>query len=507
MLSSYIKRILEATVYDVAIETPIQLMNTMSTKLGNTVLVKREDMQPVHSFKLRGAYNKISKLSPARRKNGVVAASAGNHAQGSAMAACRLGVKATIIMPLTTPRIKIDAVKCLGNSEVEIILHGDRFDEANRYAQEYAKKQGATLIPPYDDPDVIAGQGTIGMEILRQWSSPLHAIFVPVGGGGLIAGIAAYIKYLRPEIKIIGVESEDSACLAAALRAGRRTQLKSCGIFADGVAVAQIGCEPFRIARTCVDEVITVSTDEICAAIKEMYDDTRCITEPAGALSLAGLKKMAQTRRWKNKVLLNIASGANMDFDRLRYVSERYQIGQRTEVILAVTIPETPGSLLHLSETLQKHSITEFNYRGGEAGPANIFVGIQVRGGAPDRIELLQQLRANGYGVTDLSGNELAKTHVGHMIGGHTGKVINERIFRFEFPERAGILREFLSLMRGRWNISLFHYRRHGGIYANVLTGLQTIPDNPHNVEDFLNELNYPYIEETNNPAFHLFLK
>ncbi len=507
MPTTYIKKILEATVYDVARETPIQQMDSMSEALGNTVLVKREDLQPVHSFKLRGAYNKISKIPPARRKHGVVAASAGNHAQGIAMAANKLNVHATIIMPITTPGIKIKAVKALGGKNIAVKLHGDRFDEANVYAKEFARKHSAVLIPPYDDPDVIAGQGTIGMEILRQWSGPLHAIFVPVGGGGLIAGIAAYIKYLRPEIKIIGVEAEDSACLQAALKAGRRVELKTTGIFADGVAVAQIGKEPFRIARECVDEVVTVSSDEICAAIKDLFDDTRSITEPAGALSLAGLKKLARSRRWKNKVLLNIASGANVDFDRLRYISERYEVGQQTEAMLAVTIPEAPGSLMGLCDALNDHDITEFNYRGCAATSVNIFVGIKLSGGKQDRRQLIQMLRDQGYSVTDMSGNELAKMHVCHMVGGHSDSPKDERLFSFEFPERPGILRDFLKILRGRWNISLFHYRRHGGTYAHVFVGLQPLSGSPHHLSDFLEELSYPYVEETHNPAYRMFLK
>lgn len=507
MATPYIKKILEATVYDVAIETPIQQMDSLSEDLSNTVLVKREDLQPVHSFKLRGAYNKISKIPPMHRKQGVVAASAGNHAQGIAMAAHKLNVKATLVMPVTTPAIKIRAVKAIGGENVEIILHGDRFDEANLHAQEFARKHSAILIPPYDDPDVIAGQGTIGMEILRQWSGPLHAIFVPVGGGGLIAGIAAYIKYLRPEIKIIGVEADDSACLQAALKAGRRVELKTTGIFADGVAVSKIGKEPFRIARTCVDEVVTVSSDEICAAIKDLFDDTRSITEPAGALSLAGLKKLTRSRRWKDKTLLNIASGANVDFDRLRYISERYQIGQQTEAILAVTIPEEPNSLMALCDILNDHDITEFNYRACGDAPANIFVGIQLPGRTKERRQLIQTLRDQGYPVVDMSGNELAKMHVCHMVGGHANHQLDERLFSFEFPERPGILREFLSMLRGRWNISLFHYRCHGGTYAHVFVALQTIPGSQHRVSDFLKELGYPFVDETDNPAYRMFLK
>ncbi len=507
MPATYIKKILEATVYDVARETPIQKMDSMSAALGNTVLVKREDLQPVHSFKLRGAYNKISKIPPARRKHGIVAASAGNHAQGIAMAANKLNVHATIIMPITTPDIKIKAVKALGGKNVTVKLHGDRFDEANQYAKEFAHKHSAMLIPPYDDPDVIAGQGTIGMEILRQWSGPLHAIFVPVGGGGLIAGIAAYIKYLRPEIKIIGVEADDSACLHAALEANKRVVLKKTGIFADGVAVAQIGKEPFRIARECVDEVVTVSSDEICAAIKDLFDDTRSITEPAGALSLAGLKKLARSRRWKNKVLLNIASGANVDFDRLRYISERYGIGQQTEVMLAVAIPGKPGSLMGLCNALNDHDITEFNYRGSADAWVNIFVGIKLSGGNQDRKQLIQMLRGHDYSVTDLSRNELAKMHVCHMVGGHSDTPGTERLFSFEFPERPGILRDFLEVLRGRWNISLFHYRCHGGTYAHVFIGLQALPGSTHRLSDFLEELGYPYVEETNNPAYRMFLR
>jgi len=483
-------------------------MDSMSRMLGNTVWVKREDLQPVHSFKLRGAYNKISKLSSIERKRGVVAASAGNHAQGVAMAADKLGVKATIFMPVTTPLIKVEAVKAFGGKYVHVELFGDCFDVANAHAQDFAKKHSAVLIPPYDDPDVIAGQGTVGMEILRQCSGPLDAIFVPVGGGGLIAGIAAYVKYLRPEIKIIGVEANDSACLQAALKKGRRVELEKTGNFADGVAVAQIGREPFKIAKSYVDDVVTVSSDEICAAIKDLFEDTRSITEPAGALSLAGLKKMAVSRRWKNKVLVNIASGANVNFDRLRYVSERYGVGQKTEAILAVTVPEKPGALMALCDLLKTHNITEFNYRNSAESSANVFVAIQVPGGIKERKSVLQLLRKEKYSVVDMSENELAKMHVCHMVGGVASRSFDERLFSFEFPERAGILREFLGVLRGRWNISLFHYRCHGGTYAHVLVGLQTLSKkDKYKLADFLKELNYPWVDETENPAYAMFLK
>jgi len=507
MPAGYIKRILDATVYDVAVETPIHELPFLSSTLKNRVLVKREDLQPVFSFKLRGAYNKMVHLSPEQRKWGVVAASAGNHAQGVALAACKLGIPATIVMPVTTPAIKVRAVAEIGGKHVSIILHGDRFDESSVHAQKLSIQKNRTFVHPYDDPDVIAGQGTIGMEILRQISGPLDAVFVPVGGGGLIAGIGSYIKYLRPKIKVVGVEAEDSACLKAALDKGRRVKLKHTGIFADGVAVSQIGREPFRIAQQCVDDVITASSDEICAAIKDLFDDTRSIAEPAGALALAGLKLYAKQHKLKNSTLLAIESGANVNFDRLRYVSERYEIGQHTEALLAVTIPETPGSLVQLCKIFSEHDISEFNYRYADNTRANVFVGVHVTGGDSDRTKLFRKLESCGFSTVDLTDNALAKLHVCHMIGGHAGLMKNEQLYRFEFPERSGILKEFLTVLRGRWNVSLFHYRRHGGTYANVFIGLQKIPGTRHSMNVFLKELGYPYVCETENPAYKLFLQ
>ncbi len=507
MPSGYIKRILDAAVYDVAVETPVHDLPFLSDSLKNRILVKREDLQPVFSFKLRGAYNKMAHLSSKERKRGVVAASAGNHAQGVALAAAKLGISATIVMPVTTPAIKVRAVSEIGGKYVSIILHGDRFDDSNSHAQQLADSKNMTYVHPYDDPDVIAGQGTIGMEILRQVSGPLDAVFVPVGGGGLIAGMAAYIKYLRPEIKVIGVEAEDSACLKAALERGRRVKLKHTGIFADGVAVSQIGKEPFRIAQQCVDEVVTVSSDEICAAIKDLFDDTRSIAEPAGALALAGLKIYAKQHKLKDSTLLAVQSGSNVNFDRLRYISERYEIGQHTEALLAVTIPETPGSLVKLCETFAGHNISEFNYRYADKGSANVFVGVHVAGGDRDRSLLLRKLENSGFSTVDLTDNALAKLHVCHMIGGHAGLQNSEQLYRFEFPERSGILKEFMTVLRGRWNISLFHYRRHGGSYANVFIGLQKIPGTRHSMKAFLKELGYPYVCETDNPAYKVFLQ
>ena len=505
MPSKTIKRILCAKVYDVARETPIDQLQFLSEQLGNQILAKREDLQPIFSFKLRGAYNKIAQLSVAQKEKGVVAASAGNHAQGVALSAHRQKTRATIVMPVTTPAIKTRSVKTLGGDWVKVILHGDRFDDACQHAIELAAASGATVVHPYDDPDVIAGQGTIGMEILRQIQGPLEAVFVPVGGGGLIAGIGTYIKYLRPDIRIIGVEAEESACLHAAMIAGRRVTLPRTGIFADGVAVATMGKETFRLARQCVDEVVTVSNDEICAAVKLIFDDTRAIMEPAGALSLAGLIRYVKKKRIRNKTLLTINTGANVDFDRLRYVSERYGVGQQTEAMLGITIHEQAGALLSLCDALVGHDITEFSYRYHHAQRANVFVGVTLEQGVDGRRKLIRQLKQKGFDLVDLSGNEMAKLHVLHMVGGRIPTADKERIFSFEFPERMGILREFLTRMQQRWNISLFHYRQHGGAYANVLIGLQDIPDNPADIDAFLKQWEFPFTEETGNPAYQLF--
>jgi threonine dehydratase len=481
-------------------------MPALSRDLKNTILVKREDLQSVFSFKLRGAYNKIATLSPAARKKGIVAASAGNHAQGVAVSASAHEIEATIVMPVTTPSIKVRSVRAQGGEYVDVVMNGDTFDQACGHAMNVAAANGATFIHPYDDPDVIAGQGTVGMEIIRQHPGRIDAIAVPVGGGGLLAGIVSYVKYIRPEIKIIAVEAEESACLKAAMDAGKRVSLKRTGIFADGVAVSKIGKEPFDVVRNLIDGVVTVTNDEICAAIKLQFDDTRSISEPAGALSLAGIIKHIKKRRASGKTFLTINSGANTNFDRLRYVSERYGLGMQTEALLEVTIPETPGSLIKLCELLGSHDITEFNYRYEHDRHAHIFVGVTTGSGDGDTPRLLKRIRAGGFGVTDLSGNELAKMHVVHMVGGKSALSSLERVFRFEFPERQGILREFLGMLRNRWNISLFHYRKHGGTYANVLIGLQGIEGTDHDLDQLLKAWPYPFAEETDNPAYKTFL-
>lgn len=504
MPQSYIKKILDARVYDIAIETPIDEAPILSKRFSNHILLKREDLQPVFSFKLRGAYNKLVRLSDAERARGVVAASAGNHAQGLALASLKLGVKATIVMPRTTPQIKVDAVRSRG---AKVVLHGDTYDEAARHAQVLVKEKGMVYVHPYDDPDVIAGQGTIGMEILRQLSGPLDAVFVPVGGGGLLAGVAAYIKYVRPDVKVIGVEPEDAACLKAAMEKGRRVTLPEVGIFADGVAVAQIGKETFRVIRKTVDDVVTASTDEICAAIKDIFDDTRSIAEPAGALALAGLKKYVVERGLEGKTLVAIDSGANTNFDRLRYISERTEIGEKREAILSVTIPEQPGSFKRFCQALGKRNITEFNYRYGDQREAQIFVGVQVSPTANDREELLADLSAKGYAVADFTDNEMAKLHIRHMVGGHApANTPEEVLYRFQFPERPGALAGFLAKLGQQWNISMFHYRNHGSAYGRVLVGLQLAGDEHTALKQFMSDMEFPFWDETGNPAYQLFL-
>jgi threonine dehydratase len=504
MPQSYVKRILESRVYDVARETPIDLARLLSARLDNRILLKREDLQPVFSFKLRGAYNKMCRLSEAERAAGVIAASAGNHAQGLAYSASRMNVKATIVMPRTTPAIKVDGVRSHG---ARVVLHGDTFDEAAAHAQILLEEKGLVYVHPYDDPDVIAGQGTIGMEIVRQHPDPIEAIFVPVGGGGLLAGVAAYISYVRPEIKLIGVEPEDAACLKAALERGRRVTLPEVGIFADGVAVAQIGKEPFRVIREVVDEVVTASTDEMCAAIKDIFEDTRSIAEPAGALALAGLKKYVETHGLTGATLLAIDSGANTNFDRLRYISERTEIGEKREIVLSVTIPEKPGSFKAFCGALGKRSITEFNYRYTDDREAHIFVGVKVAEGMEGAEEVAASLRGKGYPVTDFTDNEMAKLHIRHMVGGPTASAVdNEMVFRVEFPERPGALLNFLTKLGHRWNISLFHYRSHGAAYGRVLVGLQVDPAERKEVLAALERIHYRFWEETQNTAYRLYL-
>ncbi|TLX57969.1 threonine ammonia-lyase, biosynthetic [Stutzerimonas nosocomialis] len=503
MLEHYVKMILTSRVYDVAVETPLQPARQLSERLGNQVLLKREDLQPVFSFKIRGAYNRLAQLAPEERVRGVVTASAGNHAQGLALAARELGIKAIIVMPRTTPELKVQGVRARGG---EVVLHGDAFPEALAYSLKLVEEKGYVYIHPYDDPYVIAGQGTVAMEILRQHQGPLHAVFVPVGGGGLIAGIAAYVKYLYPQTRVIGVEPDDSNCLQQALAAGERVVLPQVGLFADGVAVAQIGQHTFDICKDHVDEVITVSTDEICAAIKDIYDDTRSITEPAGALAVAGMKKYVERDGVSGQVLVGIDSGANVNFDRLRHVAERAELGERREAIIAVTIPEQPGSFKAFCEAIGKRQITEFNYRYHTDKEAHIFVGVQTHPENDPRVALVEKLRSQGFPVQDLTDNELAKLHIRHMVGGHAARVSEEMVLRFEFPERPGALFNFLDKLGGRWNITLFHYRNHGAADGRVVAALQVPDDERHLVPAALDAIGYPYWDESDNPAYRLFL-
>jgi threonine dehydratase len=502
MAIDYLQKILTAKVYDVAVETPLELAPTLSARLGARVLLKREDQQPVFSFKLRGAYNKMAQLAAAERDRGVIAASAGNHAQGVALAAQRLGCKATIVMPVTTPRIKIDAVRGRG---AEVVLSGDSYSDAYAHALELRRTQRATFVHPYDDPDVIAGQGTIGMEILRQWQGPLDAIFVAVGGGGLISGIAAYVKRVRPEVRVVGVQPVDSDAMTRSLAAGRRVTLPHVGLFADGVAVKQVGRETFRLARRLVDDMVLVDTDAICAALKDVFEDTRAILEPAGALAVAGAKAWAERHRGRGGTWVAIACGANMNFDRLRFVAERAEVGERREAILAVAIPERPGSFREFVALVGNRSITEFNYRYAGPGVAHIFVGIQV-GGRHETAGILADLKRRRIEAWDLTDNEMAKLHVRHLVGGHAPAAENEIVYRFEFPERPGALARFLNSMSAGWNISLFHYRNHGADYGRVLVGMQVPPGDKAEFGRFLDRLGYDYADETRNPVYRMFL-
>ncbi|HFN4024995.1 TPA: threonine ammonia-lyase, biosynthetic [Pseudomonas aeruginosa] len=502
LLAGYVESILAAPVYDVAVETPLQVAPQLSQRLGNRVLLKREDLQPVFSFKIRGAYTRVARLSDEQKARGVITASAGNHAQGLALAAQRLGVRAVIVMPRTTPELKVKGVLARGG---EASLHGDAFPDALAHALQLAEREGMTFVPPYDDPDVIAGQGTVAMEILRQHSGRLDAIFVPVGGGSLIAGIAAYVKHLRPDIRVIGVEPEDSNCLQAALAAGERVVLGQVGLFADGVAVAQIGACNFEVCKDHVDELITVGSDEICAAIKDIYDDTRSITEPAGALAVAGIKKYVARERTEGQTLVAIDSGANINFDRLRHVAERAELGEQREAIIAVTVAERPGSFKAFCAALGRRQITEFNYRYHSDRQAHLFVGVQTHPLTDSRADLLAGLREQGFPVLDLTDNEMAKLHIRHMVGGHGTEVRRERLFRFEFPERPGALLNFLDKLGSRWNISLFHYRNHGAADGRVLAGLQVPDEERGELEAALQAIGYPYWEETHNPAYRLF--
>jgi threonine dehydratase len=502
MPDSYIERILKARVYDVARETPLTQAIQLSARVGNPVFLKREDLQPVFSFKLRGAYNKLINLDPEVRARGVIAASAGNHAQGVALGAARLGVSATIVMPRTTPAIKVRAVRALGGKAV---LFGDSYDEAYAHAMELVAERGLTFLHPFDDPDVIAGQGTIGMEILRQHPQAPHAIFVPVGGGGLIAGIAAYVKWLMPQVRIIGVEPEEAPTLHAALAAGKRVELSQVGLFADGVAVRLIGRETFRVARARVDEVVLVSTDEICAAIKDIFDDTRGIAEPAGALGVAGLKRYVARTGIRGEHLVAIESGANVNFDRLRHIAERAELGERREALLAVEIPERPGSFLAFCRVLGKRQITEFNYRYADPERAQVFVGVELSRGDDERSELIARLREKGLGVLDMTENETAKLHIRFMVGGHASGLAKETLVRFEFPERPGALLDFLTGLGKRWNITLFHYRNHGAAYGRVLMGLSVPAAEQEAFRHALDHLGFQHWDESDNPAYRIF--
>jgi threonine dehydratase len=504
MTDSYLERVLKARVYDVAIETPLDEARRLSRRLGNTVLLKREDMQPVFSFKLRGAYNKIVHLSDTVAQRGVICASAGNHAQGVALAAKRRGVHATIVMPKTTPSIKVQAVKDLGG---EAVLFGDDFDQAYEHAMQLTRDRGLTFVHPFDDPDVIAGQGTVGMEILRQRSGEqIDAIFIAVGGGGLAAGVGAYVKALYPKIKIIGVEPDDACAMYESLKARKRVTLDRVGTFADGVAVRRVGEEPFNICQKVLDEVILVSTDEACSAIQDIFEDTRTVVEPAGALSVAGIKKYIARENCQGKTFVSINCGANINFDRLRHVAERADIGGQREALFAVEIPEQKGSFLRFCQLLGQRSVTEFNYRYASDAAARIFVGVGLNEGRKERDAILKSLQEGGYNVMDMTDNEMAKLHVRFMVGGHAPGLANERLLRFVFPERPGALLKFLQAIGTNWNISLFHYRNHGSDYGRVLAGVQVPPAENEDFVLHLNELKFPYSDETGNPAYKMFL-
>jgi threonine dehydratase len=498
----YLERILTSRVYDVAQETPLELAANLSRRFHNQILLKREDLQPVFSFKIRGAYNKMAKLSPEQLERGVITASAGNHAQGVALSAQKLGCEAIIVMPVTTPQIKIDAVTSRGGKPV---LHGDSYSDAYKHAMKLVEETGRTYIPPFDDPDVIAGQGTVAMEILRQHQGHIDAVFVAIGGGGLAAGVASYIKRLKPEIKVIGVQPVDSDAMKRSIEAGHRVELKDVGLFADGVAVKLVGEETFRLCRELLDEIILVDTDQTCAAIKDIFEDTRSITEPAGALAVAGAKAYIEREGVQNQVLVAVACGANMNFDRLRHVSERSELGEKREAIIAVTIPEAPGSFKKFCAVVGNRSITEFNYRYADPKTAHVFVGVQISK-RDDVAKIIKDLEANDLAGIDLTDNELAKLHIRHLVGGHAPQLTDERVFHFEFPERPGALMRFLEAMRSDWNISLFHYRNHGADYGRALVGIQVPAADSAEFQTFLDNLGYPYVEETDNPAYKMFL-
>ncbi len=501
-INDYLNKIQNSRVYDVAKITPLELQPNLSKRIQNNVLLKREDMQPVFSFKLRGAYNKMAQLPAATLAKGVIAASAGNHAQGVALSAQKLGCRAVIVMPTTTPQIKINAVKSRG---AEVILFGDSYTDAYERAQELEKTEGLTFVHPYDDPDVIAGQGTIALEILNQHPGPIHAIFCCVGGGGLLAGVAAYIKAKRPEIRVIGVEAKDAEAMTQSLKLGHRVMLDQVGLFADGAAVKQVGEHTFSLCQQYVDEMIVVDNDAICAAIKDVFEDTRSILEPAGALATAGIKEYAKRNQLKGETLIGIASGANMNFDRLRFIAERAEVGEKREAVLAVSIPEQPGAFKTFCHLLGDRNITEFNYRYSDPKIAHIFVGVAIADPS-EATNLVAALQAKGLPALDLTDNEVAKLHLRHLVGGHAPQATNEVVFRFEFPEKPGALMKFLDTMGHDWNISLFHYRNHGADFGRVLVGMQVPPADTNQFHEFLDQLGYPYWDETENPAYKLFL-
>ncbi|MEI7786595.1 MAG: threonine ammonia-lyase, biosynthetic [Betaproteobacteria bacterium] len=507
----YLKKILTARVYDVAVESPLEVARNLSERLGHTVLLKREDQQPVFSFKLRGAYNKMAHLSPAQLKKGVICASAGNHAQGVALSARKLGTRALVVMPVTTPQLKVDAVRALGG---EVVLHGDSYSDAYAHALELERKKGLTFVHPFDDPDVIAGQGTIAMEVLRQIQNTgdrLDAVFVAIGGGGLISGVANYIKAVRPEVRVIGVQMNDSDAMMQSVAAGRRLSLPEVGLFSDGTAVKQVGEETLRISRELVDEFITVDTDAVCAAIKDVFVDTRSIVEPAGALAVAAVKQYAARQRKKGQTYAAILCGANMNFDRLRFVAERAEVGEEREALFAVTIPEERGSFRRFCELIGQlpggpRNVTEFNYRISDSAKAHVFVGLtaQARG---ESAKIAAAFKRNGFEAIDLTHDDLAKEHIRHMVGGHSALSRDERLLRFIFPEKPGALMKFLSTMRPGWNISLFHYRNQGADYGRILVGLQVPRADNAAFKQFLQTLGYPHVEETDNPAYRMFLQ
>jgi len=504
----YLRKVLNARVYDVAVESPLEPARNLSRRLHNKVLLKREDQQPVFSFKLRGAYNKMAHLTPEQLQRGVICASAGNHAQGVALSAHKLGCRAVIVMPVTTPQVKVDAVKTLGG---QVVLHGDSYSDAYTHALALEKKNGMTFVHPFDDPEVIAGQGTIAMEILRQHQGPLDAVFVAIGGGGLISGVASYIKAVRPEVQVIGVQMNDSDAMVRSVAAKKRVTLSDVGLFSDGTAVKQVGEETFRLSRALVDDYVIVDTDAVCAAIKDIFVDTRSIVEPAGALGVAAIKQYVARHKTKGKTYAAILCGANMNFDRLRFVAERAEVGEEREALLAVTIPEERGSFKRFCELIGElpggpRNVTEFNYRISDAQQAHVFVGLTTQGKG-ESVRIANNFTRHGFKALDLTHDDLAKEHIRHMVGGHSTLAQDERLLRFVFPERPGALMKFLSHMRPNWNITLFHYRNQGADYGRILVGLQVPKSDDRAFKEFLSTLGYPHVEETANPVYRLFLR